>query len=157
MSPSQVVSRGGRRHQRFAEQAHALATVRGLTVPIHVQLALADFLETGGLRRHIRAMNAEYGARMAVLVETLRHDGLLTVPDGAGGLQLCVGWPNAPADTLAVAALQAAGIAAAAISPMCQVQQCNGLLLGVGLVQRHEVRAAATSMCRVLHRLIGGT
>lgn len=143
--------------ERFVDLAHAVATVRGLTVPIHVQLALADYLEAGGLRRHIRAMNAEYGARMAILVESLRRDGLLTVPAGAGGLQLCVGWSRAPADKAAVEALQAAGIAAAPISPMCHAVRHNGLLLGVGLVQRHEVQAAAQTMCRVLRRLQRGS
>jgi GntR family transcriptional regulator / MocR family aminotransferase len=139
--------------ERFVDLAHTVATVRGLTVPIHVQLALADFLEAGGLRRHVRAMNAEYGARMATLVQSLRQSSLLTVPAGAGGLQLCVGWPGAPVDTVAVAALQAAGIAAAAISPMCRAVRHNGLLLGVGLVQRHEIQAAAQVLCDVLQRL----
>lgn len=143
--------------ERFVDLAHAVATVRGLTVPVHVQLALADFLEAGGLRRHVRAMNADYGARMATLVESLRQDGLLTVPAGAGGLQLCVGWPGDPADTAAVAALQAAGIAAAPISPLCSAVRHNGLLLGVGLVQRHEVQAAAKVMCGVLRRLHRGS
>jgi GntR family transcriptional regulator/MocR family aminotransferase len=143
--------------ERFVDLAHAVATVRGLTVPIHVQLALADFLEAGGLRRHVRAMNADYGARMATLVESLRQDGLLTVPAGAGGLQLCVGWPGDPADTAAVAALQAAGIAAAPISPLCSAVRHNGLLLGVGLVQRHEVQGAAKVMCGVLRRLHRGS
>lgn len=143
--------------ERFVDLAHAVATVRGLTVPIHVQLALADFLEAGGLRRHVRAMNADYGARMATLAESLRQDGLLTVPAGAGGLQLCVGWSGDPADTVAVAALQAAGIAAAAISPLCSAVRHNGLLLGVGLVQRHEVQAAAKVMCGVLRRLHRGS
>lgn len=142
--------------ERFVELAHAVATVRGLSVPIHVQLALADFLEAGGLRRHIREMNAEYGARMATLVESLRQEGFLTVPTGAGGLQLCVGWPGDPVDTAAVAALQAAGIAAAPISPMCSAVRHNGLLLGVGLVQRHEVQAAAKVMCGVLRHLHRG-
>jgi GntR family transcriptional regulator/MocR family aminotransferase len=142
--------------ERFVDLAHAVATVRGLTVPIHVQLALADFLEAGGLRRHIRAMNSEYGARMAILVESLRQSSLLTVPAGVGGLQLCVGWSGEPVDTVAVAALQAAGIAAAPISPMCSVVRHNGLLLGVGLVQQHEVQAAAKMTCDVLRRLHRG-
>jgi DNA-binding transcriptional MocR family regulator len=93
---------------------------------------------------------------MATLVESLRQDGLLTVPAGAGGLQLCVGWLGDPVDTVAVAALQAAGIAAAPISPTCSAVRHNGLLLGVGLVQRHEIQAAAKVMCDVLRHLHRG-
>jgi GntR family transcriptional regulator / MocR family aminotransferase len=139
--------------ERFVELAHTVATARGLTVPVHVQLALADFLEAGGLRRHVRAMNAEYGSRMATLVEVLRADGLLTVPAGAGGLQLCVGLPGSLADTGAVAALQSVGIAAAPISPLCMGVRHHGLLLGIGLPQGPEVRTAAKTLCQLLHRL----
>jgi GntR family transcriptional regulator / MocR family aminotransferase len=143
--------------ERYVELAQAVATVRGLSVPIHVQLALADFLKAGGLRRHIRGMNAEYGARMAILVDSLRRDGLLTVPAGSGGLQLCVGWSGGPLDAAAAASLRAAGIAAAPISPMCSGARHNGLLLGIGLVQRHEVQPAAKVLCSVLRRLHRGS
>ncbi len=142
--------------ERFVELAHAVATVRGLTVPIHVQLALADFLEAGALRRHIRQMNAEYGERMTILADRLRTERLFTVPARPNGLQLCVGWAGGPADAAAVAALRTAGIAASAISPLCSQVQHNGLLLGIGLVQRHEIEAASQLMCAVLRRMSRG-
>ncbi len=143
---------------QFVQLAHTVALARGLTVPVHMQLALADFMEAGGLRRHIRAMTAEYGARMALLTEALRSAAgdLLTVPVAAGGLQRCVGLPGTVSDTSLVAALRAAGIAALPVSAQCHAARLSGLVLGVGLVKQHEVVSAAKLLCEVVRHELRG-
>jgi len=62
----------------------------GGSVPIHVQAALADFLDAGYLRSHIRKMQGIYGARMAALRAALlaTEGNVFQVAPAAGGLQL---------------------------------------------------------------------
>jgi GntR family transcriptional regulator/MocR family aminotransferase len=141
---------------RFVDLAHTIASTSGVTVSVHVQLALADFMHSGGLRRHIRAMTNAYAKRMAALCASLRRYGgnALVVPSARGGLQLCVELHDAIADTLAVEALREAGVHALPLSELSFGQRRNGLILGVGLVEDSGVVPAARNLCNVLGRLL---
>ena len=141
---------------RFVELAHTIASISGLTVPVHVQLALADFMQAGGLRRHIRVMTASYAGRMKALSETLQRyaSDTLVVPKASGGLHLCVELHDHISDTSVVEALRKTGVHAAPLSALCAGRRRNGLILGIGLVDDSEVVPAALILCEVLCRLL---
>lgn len=139
---------------RFVGLAHTVASTLGVSVPVHVQLALADFMQLGHLRRHIRRMNAVYGERLRVLVQALRGQALegVHVPAPDGGLQLLVSWPRAPSDTVVAAALASAGVQAVPLSALSQRPRRQGLLLGVGLCEAVGIPAAVEVLGEVWRR-----
>jgi GntR family transcriptional regulator/MocR family aminotransferase len=139
------------------ELARTVAAAAGLGVPVHVQLALADFMADGGLRRHIQRMRAEYADRLATLDATLRRagGGRIAPVLPAGGLQLCAALDGVQ-DSAAVQALRAQGLQAVPLSTLVHGEEWRGrqgLLLGVGLVAREEVAPQALRLCTVLREL----
>lgn len=140
---------------RDVARVTAIAAATGAGVPVHVQLAMADFLSDGGLRRHVRRMGPEYAARLTLLHDTLRAAGVGRIfpVRPSGGLQLCAALPPAADDAEVVARLRAAGLEAQPLSACCHGEEWRGrpgLLLGIGLVPRHEVVPAAQALCTVL-------
>ena len=75
---------------RLVGPVRAVLRREGGAVPIHVQAALADLLNEGHLRAHVRRMQHVYGERMRGVREALRDAGdeIFDVASGAGGLQL---------------------------------------------------------------------
>ncbi len=142
---------------RFVALATTIASVTGVVVPVHIQLALADFMADGGMRRHIRAMLPRYGQRIARLAAVLaaRGQGLLTVPQPQGGLQLCVGLDARIDDVEASERLLDAGLRAMPVSRMSFAARRNGLQLGIGAVHDDEVEPAAERLCALLRELAG--
>jgi GntR family transcriptional regulator / MocR family aminotransferase len=140
---------------RFVELATTIATITGAAVPVHMQLALADFMADGGLRRHIRAMLPRYEQRITRLASVLSAEGApwLNVPQPQGGLQLCVGLDERIDDVALAAALLTAGIVATPVSQLCIAARLNGLHLGIGAVRDDEVEPAARELCAVLRRV----
>lgn len=119
-----------------------------------MQLALADFMADGGLRRHIRAMLPRYAQRITRLASVPKTGGVpwLTVPQPQGGMQLCVGLDEHIDDVALGAALLEAGIVATPVSRLCIAARLNGLHLGIGAVRGHEVEPAAREICVVLRK-----
>lgn len=140
---------------RFVELAGTIATAAGLGVSIHVQLAMADFMADGGLRRHIHRMRAAYGARLTRLYQTLREagDGGILPALPSGGLQLCAALPGDTSDTVVVERLRARGLHALPLSALCHGPEWagrSGLVLGIGLVGLDEVEPQARALCATL-------
>jgi GntR family transcriptional regulator/MocR family aminotransferase len=140
---------------RFAELAETIATAAGLGVSIHLQLALADFMADGGLRRHIHRMRAAYGLRLTQLHRTLAEAGVgrLFPAQPSGGLQLCAALPGDVPDTAVVDRLRASGLHALPLSTLCHGPEWtgrSGLLLGIGLVGLDEVEPQARALCAAL-------
>ncbi|MBB2200346.1 PLP-dependent aminotransferase family protein [Gluconacetobacter tumulisoli] len=118
----------------LAPRVAAALRMRGTAVPVHVQLALADFLNDGHLRAHVRRMGALYAARMAATVAALRRHcaDILTPGTGEGGLQLAAWFTNPAMDDRAVVrALNARGLAIRALSDFHLGPARPGLLLGI--------------------------
>jgi GntR family transcriptional regulator / MocR family aminotransferase len=95
--------------------AESLARVHrrtGQLVPPVIQLALADLLESGQYRAHIRRARTVYAERLAAFVERIgRHSGgRLTAAPRDGGLQTVVTSTQPVADTALAAKLGQAGI-----------------------------------------------
>lgn len=137
---------------RWRELVETVATVSGYAVSVHLQLAMADFIAGGGFHRHLRRVTVEAGARIRVLADTLRRAALpqLHVPVPQGGLQLCVGWSGQTPDTVVAQRLQETGIAVLPLSSLCHGTVRQGFVLGVGLVKREDIPAAAGRLCAVV-------
>lgn len=140
---------------RHVELAETIASASGLGVSVHVQLAMADFMADGALRRHIHRMRVEYGERLSLLYRTLVSSGIERVLPGppSGGLQLCVALPPGASDTQVVTDLSRQGLHALPLSTLSHEQEWmgkSGLLLGIGLVPLSEVEARAREMCAAL-------
>ncbi|MBM9402697.1 PLP-dependent aminotransferase family protein [Gluconacetobacter azotocaptans] len=120
--------------------------MRGALVPTHVQLALADFLNDGHLRAHVRRMGALYAERMAATVAALRgHCGDILSPGAdEGGLQLAA-WFNDPTlDDRAVARVLATrGLAMRPLSEFHLGPARPGLLLGIARATADDADRAA--------------
>ncbi len=137
---------------RFARLAHAVASLAGMAVPVHLQLALADFMRHGFLRRHVRRMNAIYAARMRTLIDTLKA-GVppdVKIPEQGGGLQLTISWQQGPDDTRLVAMLEAQGLCALPLSRLCHAERRHGLVLGIGLVDADSIGPHACRLADLL-------
>lgn len=133
-----------------------ITTISGHGVSVHVQLALADFIAGGGLRRHLRRANHEAGQKMQRLVQCLRRflpHSRITIPAPLGGLQLCVEWHGETADTVLIQALQQRGITATALSSFYYGKAKQGMLLGVGLISLEEIESAVQTLAEVIHTI----
>jgi GntR family transcriptional regulator / MocR family aminotransferase len=140
---------------RYVNLAHTIAMACGQLVSVPLQLALADFINDGGLQRHIKKLTAETSQRMSRLVQSLRSidDPRLYIPEPLGSLQVCVGWTGQTSDLELVKRLEEKSIAATAVSPLCfQVKQ-QGLLLGVGLVKMEEIEPAVSRLADCMRKM----
>jgi GntR family transcriptional regulator / MocR family aminotransferase len=120
---------------RLVGPVRAVLRREGGSVPIHVQAALADFLNEGHLRAHIRRMQAVYEGRMRAMRDALREVGgdLFDVGSGSGGLQLPAWFRDRAANDDAFArALHAGGFGPMALSPFYMGPSRPGLLFGIG-------------------------
>lgn len=140
---------------RYTALAHTLAMACGQLVSVPIQLALADFLNDGGLQRHTKRLTLEASQRMTCLVRQLRAiaDPRLYVPEPTGNLQICVQWGGSISDVELVARLQAHALDAVAISPLSTKSSFKGLLLGVGLVRLDEVEASVARFAKCLEQI----
>ncbi|NHC05777.1 PLP-dependent aminotransferase family protein [Azonexus fungiphilus] len=98
------------------------------------QRALARFLDSGRLTRHLRAMAPVYRARQQVLRAALnRHFPGASIAGGDAGLHLVLHLPGRAPDTAIVAAAAGQGVAARALSRYSSDGGDNGLVLGYGM------------------------
>lgn len=105
------------------------------------QRALARFLDSGQLTRHMRRMAPHYRERARVLGDALRQAFPGAQVQGAdAGLHLVLHLPGGPPDTQLVDAALHRGVAARALSSYCSgSHRDNGLVLGYGMVQADRI------------------
>lgn len=139
---------------RWVALVETVATVSGYAVPVHLQLAMSDFLAGGGFQKHLRRVTSEAGARIQRLAHALRRgqDPRLDVPTPQGGLQICVGWKGATADTVIARELEARDIQVLALSSLCQAMPCQGFVMGVGLVSQEDIPDAVERFIATVRR-----
>jgi GntR family transcriptional regulator/MocR family aminotransferase len=131
---------------RLMTEAAKAVALQGVSVPVHIQAALADFLREGHLRAHIRRMTPIYAARMAEVAAALRyHCGdRLALGPGTGGLQLAARFCEPAIDDQAIARqLVGRGFGPQALSSMYLSDARAGLLLGIARLMPGEADAAA--------------
>ncbi|WAJ28300.1 PLP-dependent aminotransferase family protein [Antarcticirhabdus aurantiaca] len=136
---------------RLVGPVRAVLRREGGSVPIHVQAALADFLNEGHLRAHIRRMHAVYEERMRATRDALRDvgGGLFEVGSGSGGLQLPIWFRDQADDDDAWArALHAQGLGPMALSPFHISSPRPGLLFGIGAATEERIARLKTAIGR---------
>ncbi len=135
-----------------AEASH-LMQQQGLSVAIHIQAALADFIREGRLGAYLRQMNAHYAERMRAMVQTLgeRCGDILDVAEGHGGLQLATWFKDRTIDDAAL--VSQLGTQAQGLQPMSQFYLSNprpGFLFGIA---RADVALMDASIRAIASRL----
>lgn len=103
--------------------------------PQAVQLALAEFLESGRYASHLRRMRQVYAERRAALAEALarRLGAALTIRPSVSGLHLTGEFTDKVDDRALLAELEARGLTPSALSNSCFAEpRRSGLILGYG-------------------------
>jgi GntR family transcriptional regulator/MocR family aminotransferase len=122
-----------------------------LGTPVIEQLALADFLERGGLDRHLRSTRLVYRARRDALIVALGRHLPGARPAGvAAGLHVVVHLPDGSDEAAIVAAARERGAGAQGLAEHRVVPGPPALLLGYGRITEPAiepgVRALAAAM-----------
>jgi len=81
---------------RYSERVERVKSLDGNAVASPTQTAIAEFLETGGYDRHLRALNREHARRVAETraIVTRRFPAGTRVTDPKGGFVLWIELPN---------------------------------------------------------------
>jgi GntR family transcriptional regulator/MocR family aminotransferase len=128
----------------------------GLSAPLALQVALAEFIAAGAYLAHVRRMTRLYRTRRDRLVQALAAEtrGRLTVDVPAGGMQLLARCGASTNDRALSSRLAAAGVIAQPVSPMTlHAPPTRGLFLGFAAWTEGEIDAAA----HVIGRIVAGT
>ncbi len=126
----------------------------GQPVSGFVQAALAEFLRSGGLRRHLVRVGREYRHRRSLVIAAaadLAPDVRLDAVEG--GLHATLSWGTGRSDAEVVAALAARGVDLAALSTYYHRgtrPQRQGIVFGYGAPGDLELRTALAEITRVL-------
>jgi GntR family transcriptional regulator / MocR family aminotransferase len=133
-----------------AELARAKAQ-DDLGTPVIEQLALADFLERGGLDRHLRRTRLAYRARRDALIAALARHVPAARPAGvAAGLHVVVHLPDGSNEAAVVAAARERGAGVQGLAEHRVAPGPPALLLGYGRIAEPAiepgVRALAAAM-----------
>lgn len=117
------------------------------------QRALARFIESGCLTRHVRRMAPLYRERQQVL-RRLLQEGLAepyTILGGQAGLHLTLCLPEAPADQALASAAARQGVAVRPLSNyFASAEDGNGLLLGYGMAELERIPELVKRLLLVL-------
>jgi len=129
--------------------------------PPFEQAALAEFLKTRKLDRHIRVMKHKYAKRRQVLLEALNEEfgDDCCVCGDAAGLHVAVRWTGARFDETFLARCKQAGIRVATLEKHSieKGRHEDALVLGYGHMEPETIRAAVHLLSDEIHRNIRGT
>lgn len=134
---------------RLVAPMQAAVRLSGGTVPIHLQAAMADFLEEGHLNAHVRRMRKVYHARMVETAERLDAvaAGRWRAGPVDGGLQLALWLASRHHDDTALARqLQDRGLGVLPLSGLFVGPAQPGLLIGVATAQSTVIDRLAAAL-----------
>jgi GntR family transcriptional regulator/MocR family aminotransferase len=121
--------------------------------PSLLQLALAEFLDAGGLARHLRRMRGIYQERRDALLAGLRRHcaRVLTVHDADAGLHVTAFLADGADDGIVLRRMEERGLVARALSA-CYIGAARrpGLLLGFGTATAQQLLEATRVLGEVL-------
>ncbi|MFC4242206.1 PLP-dependent aminotransferase family protein [Gryllotalpicola reticulitermitis] len=124
----------------------AARVARGAAVATPVQHALAWFMSSGALRRHLARVRRDYSHKRSMLTDALADTAGLRVSALSGGLHAVVEWERGPDEASAVSRLRHRGVAVAALGDYVvdgSRLDTRGIVLGYGPV-------SATALARAL-------
>ncbi|WP_265943169.1 PLP-dependent aminotransferase family protein [Dechloromonas sp. A34] len=120
------------------------------------QRALAGFIESGALTRHLRKMAPIYRARQAVLRRelTAAFGDDVEILGGDAGLHLTLGLPAGEPDQAVIAKAMALGVTARPLSEYCAAEvpgaSRNGLVLGYGMAEEKRIPELVARLARAV-------
>lgn len=120
------------------------------------QRALAGFIESGTLTRHLRKMAPIYRARQAALRRELAaaFGPAAEILGGDAGLHLTLGLPAAPPDTEVVRKAADLGVTVRALSEYYAAEtpgaSRNGLVLGYGMAEEKRIPELVARLARAV-------
>lgn len=125
------------------ERAMAARADLGLPLSGTVQHALAEFLESGGLRRHLARVGREYAHRRTLVIAAFDGVPGVAVHAVEAGLHATLTWEPGPSATAAARGLAARGVTVAPLHTYydAPANAPHGLVLGYGAstdVQLHD-------------------
>jgi GntR family transcriptional regulator/MocR family aminotransferase len=127
--------------------------VRGLHVPPVASRALAEFIDSGALARHLARSGRTYAARRAALVTALeRHAPWLALAGISAGLHLVVRLGDHVDDHEVVAALESRGIRVAPLSAYALDDGSRGLVIGYATLPQHAASRVARELAELVPR-----
>jgi GntR family transcriptional regulator/MocR family aminotransferase len=133
----------------LAAPVRRLSALVAPSVPAVVQRALADFIASGKLARHVARMRKLYARRRAAVLDALREHlgGRAVVEEGSGGLHLLVHWRGGPddRDVARRGAAQGLGVRALGEYRLARASR-QGVLVGFANVPE---RSAAGAVARL--------
>jgi GntR family transcriptional regulator/MocR family aminotransferase len=124
---------------------HRAKQVTDWHTPMPLQVALAQFIESGAFSRHVRKMREVYRTRREIVIETLTRqfgDSLEVVPSIAG-LHITALARNASAEEIKIIVEKAseAGVEVQELAPLTVAPSGRaGILLGYGAIPTANVR-----------------
>ena len=136
---------------RLAEPLRAAQRNLGLAANLHAQSALAEFMDQGRYRAHLRRIAKVYGERGRMLAAALRAIPGLDVADPSGGVQLGFRLPDGH-ETATLAALCKAGFGTAALSDYCVATPQEGLISGFAEATPERITRFTKILRRVLSK-----
>ena len=135
----------------LAEPLRAAQRNLGLAANLHAQSALAEFMDQGRYRAHLRRIAKVYGERGRMLAAALRAIPGLDVADPSGGVQLGFRLPDGH-ETATLAALRKAGFGTAALSDYCVATPQEGLISGFAEATPERITRFTKILRRVLSK-----
>lgn len=125
------------------ERALAARADLGLPLSGSVQHALAEFLESGGLRRHLARVGREYAHRRTLVIDAFDGVPGVRVHAVEAGLHATLTWEPGPSAAAAARGLAARGVTVAPLHTYYDNPETapHGLVLGYGAstdVQLHD-------------------
>jgi GntR family transcriptional regulator/MocR family aminotransferase len=121
-------------------------------------LAVASFIETGELERHLARVRRLYRARRDALTTALREElgGQLATGPAEAGIHLLAGLPAGVDDTALAKRARDLGLAIAPLSPHYQDQarSRSGLLLGFGAQDEERLRAGVRLLAPLVREVV---
>ncbi|HEX9037618.1 MAG TPA: PLP-dependent aminotransferase family protein [Ktedonobacterales bacterium] len=122
-------------------------------------LAVARFIETGELERHLARVRRIYRARRDALAAALRQDlgDCVTIGRAEAGIHLLAALPNGVDDVALTDRARQEGLAIAPLSPHYQnlALMRPGLLLGFGALDEERLRAGVRALAPFVREAVG--
>lgn len=138
--------------ESLAEKIAIAQRNSGLLGNVHTQAALADFIESGHYRAHLKRIRETYEARGRMLVERFR-EGLgnkISVDFPVGGIQLVARLPPDVDDRAVVKQMVSKGFMLAALSGYGLKARLNGLVIGFADASEADIDAGVMALAQAI-------
>jgi GntR family transcriptional regulator/MocR family aminotransferase len=143
--------------QVLAEPLARVQRVAGAFANVATQAALADFMEGGHYRAHLRRIREIYARRGQELAGALRArlGNRIVVEDPVGGIQIALRF-NLPCDDQAVARkVNERGFGVAALSAYGLSARVSGLVIGFAALREGDAETCAREIAQALDTAMG--